>query len=791
MAVEGERLSPPGLLISGIVVLAVGFLCLPRLHVEPLLPPLVVGGLWLGALFLQASALELPGIYLFSSAPALSLAAAGLGGNGAGLACLISLSALFLRSLLHRPRGFFYTLQANLADAVPELLTICFMARGAGWTGALAYLPLVLLWSAFMSRADSRLLTSMAVPYAGVACAALVAGNLDLIHLPWTLMPLLAVLAALQRRLPGGVQPTPRRPARSTAPSRRPQQPAKTPAQLALESLPGRLLVCQNSAQVLETVVQAAAAVCPSRSQVLFLPQEGKLVPVRYQSPLQERLASYSLIGLPEPVVEMAWQSHTHVAFPPHPKAKSGNRFFEGEESGAALWLDQEGILYVGRSQPPLSEDEMRSLEAVAARAVTAMRVVRSQESERQALEQYQREHTRLEQELQRLQSLLEGTRQMASTLDIKALGERLEGMLRASIPQDFGAIFTLSQGQLQLHRQWGANPGLNLPAALAVCQPVLSNEIPMTLQPDSRLQPLVLSQTGLVAAPMQLEHGSTGVLIVGSTTGARFEREHQDLLWMIGCLAAISFSNANLHEEVVSTQAQLVHAGKLAAIGQLAAGVAHELNTPLGAIQLSLDGLTRQLKDSVPAAGRKLERASLAADQARQIVDKLLIYSRREDKSDREQVDLSQVVTDSLELVQTQFRRDGVTVEVDLTATPAVLGSSLELRQVLTNLLMNARDAAVGPGASAPDVKIQTRCEDGWVRIQVFDHGPGVDPEIEKRIFEPFFTTKPVGRGTGLGLSISHSIAAKFGGVLEYESPPGGGACFTLRLPVELSPKS
>jgi len=773
VAVQGERLSTPGILISGLVVLAVGIFCLPGLQGDSLQSPLVVGGLWLGALVLQATAAELPGVYLFSSAPAFSMAAAMLGGKGAGFACLISLSALFLRSLVRHPRQFLYTLQANLADAVPELVTICLIAKGAGWAGCLAYVPLAMLWSWILGNP----LASMVVPYAAVACVALLISGLNLAAFPWMLAPLLVVLLAIQRRLPGAPSPRPGRRARVQAPGR--IQPL-SPGQLALEALPGKLAFCKNQAEVIKAVLGAVAAVCPSRSQVIFLLQEEGLVPVGYYSPLQERLAAYALLGLPEPVVEAAWRAQTNLTFPPMPDA--GRRFFEGEQAGSALYLEQEGVLYVGRVKPPLSELELDSLELIATRAVSALRVVRSQESERLALEAYQREHDRLQEELQRLQSLLEGTRQMASTLDFIALGERLETMLRASIPHDFGAIVTLSQGQLHLRRQWGAQ--LDGSAAMAVCQTVFSSEVPLTLERGSRLAPLVASQTGLVAAPMQLEQGTTGVLLIGSTSGVLFEREHQDLLWMIGCLSAISFSNAGLHQEVVDTQSQLLHAGKLAAIGQLAAGVAHELNTPLGAIQLSLDGLTKLLKEQAPSVQRKLGRANLAAEQARQIVDKLLIYSRREDKAEHERVELSVVVRQTMELVQAQLRQDGVKVELEMNPVPLVMGSSLELRQVLTNLLLNARDAALSPGATATDVKIKTLCHDGWVYVQVFDHGPGVAPEIERRIFEPFFTTKEVGRGTGLGLSISHRIAVTYGGALEYESPPGGGACFSLRLP-------
>lgn len=625
VAVEGERLSPIGLLFSGILVLAVGALCLPRLPGAAGDTPMVVLALGLAAVLLQLSAAELPRRALWSSAPALTLAISVL---NAGAAVLISLGSLFMRSLVRRPTEFALATQHNLVDAVPELVAIYVCSQGGVWAGCLGYVLLATLWP-FVAAGAAR--TRLLAPYAAVACVALLASALDLAAFPLRLLPVVALLAALQQLVAA-------------------QQPRVAP---------------------------------------------------RKSGPTEAEIALQSLL--------------------------------------------------------------------------------KSQENERLALQRYQHEHRRLEEELQRLQSLLEGTRQMASTLDFDALGERLEAMLRASVPHDFGAIFTLDQGQLLLRRQWGGE--VASPAAVAVCQRVLSQEVPLRVEgAGERLLP---GQTAVLAAPMQLEQGTTGVLLVGSTSGAVFEREHQDLLWMIGCLAAISFSNAGLHQEVVATQAQLVHAGKLAAIGQLAAGVAHELNTPLGAIQLAVDGLSRQLKEQAATVERKLERARLATNQAREIVDKLLVYSRRDVPADHEAVQLSAVLAQTLQLVETQLKRDGVELEVDVLPVPPVLGSGPELRQVLTNLLMNARDAALCPGATAQAVKIQVYAHDSWVFVRIIDNGPGVSPELERRIFEPFFTTKPVGRGTGLGLSISHRIAAQHGGALEYEPGPDGGACFILRLPV------
>jgi len=744
--------------------------CLPQPHGDPSQAPLVVLGLGVGAALLQATAAELPGSALFSSAPALTMAAALLGQAGAGLACVIAVCALFLRAFVLPRRNLAETLQQTLTDAIPELATISLIAMGAGWWGCLAYAPLAWVYPRLLGESPS---SSLMGAFLGVACAGLLAGSLDLAANPFRLLPLVVVLAALQR-LPAASGKSGRRWAlRGFVQETR----RKSKEQLTLEQLGRTLARCRTERECLDAILQVVAAVCPSRSQVIFLVQEGRLLPVRHQSPLQEKLDAYALLDQPEPVVEEAWRMRASLTFPPLPMAR---RLFEGESFGAALLLDPEGILYVGRAQPALSEEEVRLLELVAAQVMPALRAVRSQELERQAVEQYHREHRRLEEELARLQNLLAGTRQMVSTLDFMALEERLEGMLVASIPHQFGAILTVSEGKLYPRRQWGAQ--LDVGAAVAVSQAVLSNGLPLTLEGRSRLAPLVPTQAALVAAPMQLEHGATGVLILGTTAGS-FEREHQDLLWMIGCLAAISFSNAGLHQEVISTQAQLLHAGKLAAIGQLAAGVAHELNTPLGAIRLNLDGLNRQLGEADQKLTRKLDRARMAAGHAHEIVEKLLVYCR-DDRSEYQPVEIGQIVPQTLEMVQAQLQKDNVQIETDLTPVPKVLGSSLELRQVLTNLLMNARDAVLSPGALARNIVVRTRCQEDQVLLQVLDRGPGVPAEVGGRIFEPFFTTKPVGRGTGLGLSICHRIAAKHGGVLEYESPPGGGTVFTLRLP-------
>jgi PAS domain S-box-containing protein len=224
----------------------------------------------------------------------------------------------------------------------------------------------------------------------------------------------------------------------------------------------------------------------------------------------------------------------------------------------------------------------------------------------------------------------------------------------------------------------------------------------------------------------------------------------------------------------------QLVQSGKLAAIGELAAGVAHEINNPLFAIL----GLTEFLIKEVDPASKMRSRLDLiqqTGQEIKEIVRALLDFAR-ENAEERHLVALDEVVQQTVDLVRRTNAHKGVElIDSYDTHGAAVLASPNQLKQIFLNLVANARQAMPEGGT----VRIDVRTEGGFAVVTVADTGPGIDPETLARIFEPFFTTKRLTGGTGLGLSVSLGIAEAHGGSLTVESAPGHGAAFTLRLPL------
>jgi two-component system NtrC family sensor kinase len=225
----------------------------------------------------------------------------------------------------------------------------------------------------------------------------------------------------------------------------------------------------------------------------------------------------------------------------------------------------------------------------------------------------------------------------------------------------------------------------------------------------------------------------------------------------------------------------QLVQSGKLAAIGELAAGVAHEINNPL----LAILGLTEFLLIETEPGSKQHERLRLIQQtglEIKEIVRALLDFAREHPETQRV-VELETLVRNTLDLVRRTNAHKGIEfVERYGGAGARVRASGDQLEQVVLNLVANARQSMPNGGV----VEVEVLRDGDHVSLVVSDEGPGISHDLQSRIFEPFFTTRRDTGGTGLGLSVSLGIAAAHGGTLTVFSEPGEGAAFTLRLPVE-----
>jgi two-component system NtrC family sensor kinase len=235
---------------------------------------------------------------------------------------------------------------------------------------------------------------------------------------------------------------------------------------------------------------------------------------------------------------------------------------------------------------------------------------------------------------------------------------------------------------------------------------------------------------------------------------------------------------------ERVELESQLSQADKLTSIGLLAAGVAHEVNTPLAVISSYTQMLAKQLQGDPQKSGL-LEKITRQTFRASEIVNNLLNFSRTSGTEFTE-IDINKVITDTLALLEHQFKTSKIQVQADLTpGISSIQGNSGRLQQVFLNLFLNAKDAMVGGG----HLKIATTNGD-MVSVRVSDTGSGIAPEHIQRIYDPFFTTKTApqegqSRGTGLGLSVTYGIIQEHAGKIRVESNPGSGTTFALDFPL------
>jgi signal transduction histidine kinase len=414
-----------------------------------------------------------------------------------------------------------------------------------------------------------------------------------------------------------------------------------------------------------------------------------------------------------------------------------------------------------------------------------------------------------------RLEMLNDLSRALAGTLDLeRLLTLALTQIMRVSAGQQ-GYLFFGDDLKCRASLDQDGRVLTEIQVSRSVIDRVARDRRPLTILDVGADEDLVQKASlmirnvrSVMCVPLLLDDRLVGLIYVSSASANKtFTRNDLDLMTAIAAQIALALQNAQAYEiikelnlsleakvkvrtnelegayrELQETQAQLLETEKLATIGTLAGGVAHEINNPLGAVLTNAQLLMDELTD--PDQIDSLRMIEEGARRCKEIVSALLKYSRPPQASHRP-VDLRAVIVETLGLFEHQLQQDGIRLATTLDAEPTIMGDATELRQVLTHLLLNAFDAIreLGRAGQGCISLILVRELDG-VKLVITDNGAGMAPDVLKRIFDPFYTTKKVGSGTGLGLSVCQRVIDKHGGKLLVTSTPNEGSVFTILLP-------
>ena len=412
---------------------------------------------------------------------------------------------------------------------------------------------------------------------------------------------------------------------------------------------------------------------------------------------------------------------------------------------------------------------------------------------------QAEMEIRRRNRELMALNAIAETLGQSSAVQDVLA---RAIVKIAELFNADLGAVYLLDGATRMLRRaaavghrsEYGRNvPPIEVPAVLleqirqarATLLPGSSLVLPEVIRELQRQEDVRVSQIAVLWAKDRI----IGALAISSREMRNFSAAELNLLAAVGNQVATTIDKSVLLEETRDAyqslrlaQEQLLQSEKMAAVGQLISGVAHELNNPLTAIL----GYSQILKSEEFANARGsdyLDKLYKQAQRTHRIVQNLLSFSRQQ-KPERGSVQVNEILEDTLTLREYDMRANRVRIHREFDAQlPVISGDFHQLQQVFLNILNNAVDATVEKG-DAGEIWIRTGTEGNKLRVEFADNGAGVrDPH---RVFDPFYTTKPVGKGTGLGLSICYGIIKEHGGEIQAKNSPPLGAAFIIHLPIQ-----
>jgi signal transduction histidine kinase len=417
----------------------------------------------------------------------------------------------------------------------------------------------------------------------------------------------------------------------------------------------------------------------------------------------------------------------------------------------------------------------------------------------------------------------------LSANLNLKNVLSELLVLTQETLDTEAGSVMLLDETKTKLYWEVaggggsGALESRTLPVGEGIAGTVARTGEPIIVsdaERDRRVARWVDEVTSfrtrsILCVPIRFKGGIIGVLQALNKREGTFDEDDRELLELIAAEAGVAIENARLYEslearvrertrelsdanahlsrtldELREAQTQLIQAEKMASLGRLVAGVAHEINTPLGAIASNTDLLARgftKLQGAAAEAQARLlktltplvETNAQACRRISEIVKNLRIFARL-DEAEWKSVDLRQGMDSTLTLVH-HLHKGRVQIAREYGEIPLVECHPGQINQVFMNLLVNAVQAIEGPGT----IRIRMSAEEGRVLVEVQDSGCGIDEAHLGKIFDPGFTTKGVGVGTGLGLSICHQIVAAHKGSIHVTSRKGMGATFTVTLPV------
>ena len=341
--------------------------------------------------------------------------------------------------------------------------------------------------------------------------------------------------------------------------------------------------------------------------------------------------------------------------------------------------------------------------------------------------------------------------------------------------------IYTMPEGQiLDVNPAWERTFGYGRDEAMGKCPA----ELGLIADHDAFVQwisSVKMGDSGATQDPVVF-HGRRRNPVYCVYSWSTFELNDRDCVLVVGQDIT---ERVRAEEELRRNRESMLNQERLKAVGELASGIAHDLNNSLNALRLNVELLETERSLS-PAQSDRLSLISRIVSDANSTIGRLQDFARRRHDRPAEAVDLSAVIRQSVEMARSTLEEKNFLlgrsahVEASLPSLPPILGEPAELRQIFVNLLLNAQDAMPGGGAIRIGAKV---CDDDTVVVTVEDEGQGIPPEYLGRVFDPFFTTKGE-RGTGLGLSIAYGAMARLGGSITAGNRAGGGAVFTLRFP-------